>query len=273
LARGRHEVQLDLRPISSLKPHEETIESSTREMVAHLQKDGVQKDPIIVDAATGVILDGMHRLEAFRNLRVGFAVCNLVDYGAASIRLGRWLRFYRPAAEGQANALLSELGMRRKSSASDALNKLEKKKAYAAVFIGTAAFTTSGDGDSQESFELVRKADAFAQSRGWTRTFEREEELGRVARESSGVALLVARFEKTDVTNAGMTGHLLPCKTSMHFVDPRPVAINTPIDDLRKGSRESLDRILDQERFEMLPPDSVYEGRRYKERLLLLSRR
>ena len=55
---------MDLRPVPKLRPHEETIESNTREMVAQLKRDGAQKDPIIVDGATGVVLDGMHRLAA-----------------------------------------------------------------------------------------------------------------------------------------------------------------------------------------------------------------
>jgi hypothetical protein len=56
----------------------------------------------------------------------------------------------------------------------------------------------------------------------------------------------------------------------MHFVDPRPMALDFPIAELNGATPKSLSETLKGKSPIMLPPDSTYEGRRYKERLLLL---
>jgi hypothetical protein len=127
--------------------------------------------------------------------------------------------------------------------------------------------------DADAGFATLRSADAFAKSHNWPRTFAGEEELENHAQKPLEVVLLVRRFDKEEVVKAGVTGHLLPCKTSMHTIDPRPVAVDIPLDDLEAGSRKTLAKRLDEKRFELLPPGSVYEGRRYRERILLLSAR
>lgn len=273
MARGGYGVRLDLRPVSALKPHEETIESNTRDMVSQLQSDGVQKDPIIVDGSTGVVLDGMHRLSAFRRLGIAFAACSPVDYGAANISLGRWLRVYRCSGNDGPTDMIEGLGLTQKSAVAEALGLLDRRETHAAAFAGGSAFLPRESADIEAGFTILRSADAFALSRKWERSFVGEEELSGHSHAPSEVVLAMGRLDKGDVVNAGISGRLFPCKTSMHFVDPRPVAVNISVEDLKIGSTRTLDRLLGERRFEELPPNSVYEGRRYKERLLLLSRR
>jgi hypothetical protein len=57
----------------------------------------------------------------------------------------------------------------------------------------------------------------------------------------------------------------------MHLIDPRPVAVNFPVEDLNDATSASLRKLLEGRREYLLPSDSLYEGRRYKERLLLLN--
>jgi hypothetical protein len=271
LANGGDWVQLDLRPVRELRPHEETIESNTREMVAQLKKDGVQKDPIIVDGSSGVVLDGMHRLSAFKELGIGYAACSPVDYGSENISLGRWLRIYKSSGDNLLRDLANGVGLTLGCTVSEALRRLDEGEAQVAALGAGNAFLPPKPGKIDDGFALLRKADDFAQSRRWERTFAGEEELESHARKPSEVVLLVRRFEKTEVLKAGMAGRLLPCKTSKHIVDPRPVAVNVPLDELKIGSKKTLTKRLEGRPFKMLPPDSLYEGRKYKERLLLLS--
>lgn len=271
MASGRYEVRLDLRPVLTLRPHEETIESNTRQMVEQLLKDGVQKDPVIVDGASGVVLDGMHRLAAFRELGIGFAACSPVEYAGESVSLGRWLRIYRLPNSGEAEGMAEGLGLTRELDVKKALSLLDRSEVQAGAFIGGVSHLPPEPGDTRGGFAILRSADAFARSHGWARTFAGEEEVGSRARSRSEVVLLIRRFEKAEVLDAGITGRLLPCKTSMHLVQPRPVAVNVPLDELRDGSQETLTRRVREDKFKELPPNSVYEGRRYKERLLLLS--
>jgi len=57
----------------------------------------------------------------------------------------------------------------------------------------------------------------------------------------------------------------------MHVIDPRPVAVNFPMAELSGATSASLRKRLEGIREQLLPPGSTYEGRRYKERLLLLN--
>ena len=271
MASGGYWVQLDVRPVRNLRPHEETIESSTREMVALLTKDGIQKDPIIIDGTTGVVLDGMHRLSAFGELGLEYAVCCPVDYQSPSISVGRWLRVYKCSGKERPRDLAEDVGLTRSSGVSEALGLLDRKEVSAAVLAGGKAYFPPQQEGSVDGFKILKAADAAAQSRKWERTFAGEEELENHTGNPSEAVLLVRRFGKDEVLSAGIKGRLFPCKTSMHTVDPRPVAVNVPLAELKSGAKETVTKRMFDRHFEMLPADSVYEGRKYKERLLVLS--
>lgn len=264
-------VSVDLRHVSSLLPHEDVIESRTQEMVSQLRKDGVQKDPLIIDRDSGTVLDGMHRLSAFRRLGIEYAVCCLVDYSSRDISVGRWARVYRAASGADASRAIEELGFVRRSSVAEALEKLDKREASVGAFVGRECFLPAGRGGIDEGFGLVRRSDKLAEVRGWKRSFVAEDEVDVPLNSGESIVVLVSRLSKEDVLTAARTRRLFPCKTSMHVVDPRPVAVSVPLDELEEGSRRSLESRLGPAPFRVLPPNSTYEGRRYKERLLILS--
>jgi ParB-like chromosome segregation protein Spo0J len=78
---------LAVKPVSTLRPHEEVIPSHVEGLAAEMKRDGVQKDPIIVDGDTMTVLDGMHRLAAFVSLGVENAVCCSVDYSSPAVKI------------------------------------------------------------------------------------------------------------------------------------------------------------------------------------------
>ena len=85
------------------------------------------------------------------------------------------------------------------------------------------------------------------------------------------VVVLLRKIWKDDVVEAARSGRLFPCKTSMHRIDPRPVAVNFPLAELDGATSTSLRQALAGKEEQVLPPGSIYEGRRYKERLVLLN--
>jgi hypothetical protein len=271
LANDGGRVRLELRSVSALLPHEETIDSLTREMVARLRKDGIQKDPIIVDGATGVVLDGMHRLSAFLELGISQVACSPVEYASPDISVGRWLRIYRPLTDNKPEEIMEEVGLTGRCTKWEALAHLERREAPVAAFCSGDGFLPPTRGNAEEGFAVMRRADRFAQAHSWERSFVEEGELEGHLEEGREIVILAGRFDKGDVLKAGLARHPFPCKTSMHVIDPRPVAVNVPLTELESGSRDTLDKRLSKSHFEMLPSNSVYEGRRYKERLLVLS--
>lgn len=263
-------ARLDLRPVSSLLPHEETIPAQLTKLASQIKVDGVQKDPLIVDRESGAVLDGMHRLGAFVKLGLENVVCCLVDYSSSGIELSRWARVYAADRKSLASQAISGLGFTEKVPLARAFELLESRATPLALMGSGGSFIQAGRMDIEKGFGVVRRLDGLAATLGWHRSFVREDEVDIALQDSENMVLLVQRLNKQDVLTAARTGRLFPCKTSMHTIDPRPVGLNFPIASLDHASSRQLAEFLSKRPQKILPPGSVYEGRRYKERLLLL---
>jgi hypothetical protein len=264
-------LELVVKELETLKPHEETIPANVQLMARSLREDGIQKDPIIVDGRTGTVLDGMHRLAAFSSLGFDRAVCCSLDYQSEKVTVGRWARVYVARGREQQRKVFAGEGFTVSMAQKDALAALERKEVGVAVVLGTEALVRRGS-SLTDAFETVERIDRVSSDEGWKRSFVREEEIEEQASKGDRAVVLVQRLLKQDVIDAARSGRLFPCKTSMHTIDPRPVAINYPVADLtEKGGREETRDRLGGRKARLLPAGSVYEGRRYKERLLLLN--
>ncbi|MBN2518183.1 MAG: ParB N-terminal domain-containing protein [Candidatus Altiarchaeota archaeon] len=80
-------MRLELINISDLKPHERFTEGRLRAVMGDLTRPGVLWYPILVDDKDLIILDGHHRVEAFK--RMGFTKIRalLVDYSDPKIEV------------------------------------------------------------------------------------------------------------------------------------------------------------------------------------------
>jgi len=236
-----------------------------------MKRDGVQKDPIIVDTDTLTVLDGMHRLAAFDSLGIENAVCCSVDYSSRGVTLGRWARVYNIGGGDTLPGLLEDSGLTRRVTLTEAFGALEGRDIGLGLLTSEAAYLPQGDFDLAGAMDMMKEFDRLAESRGWERKFVPEDDVDVPLQSSRSIVLLVRKLRKDDVVNAARSGKLFPCKTSMHVIDPRPVAVNFPISDLNAATSATLRKRLEDRHELLLPSGSTYEGRRYKERLLLLS--
>ena len=266
-------IRVDIRPVSSLLPHEDTIPEHLNKMVAQINRDGVQKDPLIVDRESGAVLDGMHRLNAFVKLGLENIVCCLVDYSSPEIELRRWARVYKVPHKSLVSQALGGLGIGRTTTFSEAFDSLDARKCGLAALGLEGCYVPEGPIDLGRAFRMVRALDELGRTLGWQRSFATEDEVDVSLQDGNNLVILVQRLTKQDVLTAARTGTLFPCKTSMHTIDPRPVALGFPIGELNSATRRSLSEFMEKRPSKTLPPNSVYEGRRYKERLLLLNPR
>ena len=260
---------MDLRPVASLLPHEETIPEQLDKIVGQIRRDGVQKDPVIVDRDTGTVLDGMHRLAAFGKLNLENVVCCLVDYSSPGIELRRWARVYKTTKRDLFDQALEELGVTKSVSLSEAFDSLDSRKAGLAVLSRAGCRVSDREFGLDTAFRAVKSLDEVGRNLGWQRSFVREDEVD-FALEDRGNVLLVQRLTKQDVLNAARTRSLFPCKTSMHTIDPRPVALDFPIKNINAATPKTIADLLRKRSPRLWPAGSEYEGRRYKERLLVL---
>ena len=262
---------LGVKPVSALRPHEETIPSHVQGIAAEMKRDGIQKDPIIVDKESLTVLDGMHRLAAFNVLGVENAVCCSVDYASPAVKLGRWARVYTLPRGYSQREILDLSGLTRRSTFAQAFDALEGRDAGLALLTADSAYLSEGSIELGRAMQIMLDFDRLAESNGWKREFVSEDDVDVPLQSDRSVVLLIRKLRKDDVVNSARMGQLFPCKTSMHLIDPRPVAINFPMADLDGATSASLRKRLEGRHELLLPSGSLYEGRRYKERLLLLN--
>ncbi|OGF55654.1 MAG: hypothetical protein A2Z21_01485 [Candidatus Fraserbacteria bacterium RBG_16_55_9] len=73
--------------VGELRPHEATEEELLQKLVTELKRGLVIQEPIVIDQATRVILDGHHRHAAYKILGLEYVSCLLVDYRSTHIRV------------------------------------------------------------------------------------------------------------------------------------------------------------------------------------------
>ena len=262
---------LSVKPVSTLRPHEEVIPSHVRGLATEMSREGIQKDPIIVDRESLTVLDGMHRLAAFGSLGVENAVCCSVEYSSRSVALRRWARVYRLPRGEPVSIALERAGLGRRTSIAQAFDELEGLGTGLALLTSDAAYLPEGKMDLPVAMGAIAALDRLADDRGWERRFAPEDDIDVPLQADRNIVVLMRKLRKDDVVQAARTGRLMPCKTSMHLIDPRPVAVNFPLAELNGATSASLKARLEGKKEVLLPVNSLYEGRRYKERLLLLS--
>jgi len=85
ISSGELDIYVSLIPADSLIPHETTMVNRLSRLIREIHEDGVLRIPILVDAKTGTVLDGHHRLEALRRLGARLVPAALVDYDSPDV--------------------------------------------------------------------------------------------------------------------------------------------------------------------------------------------
>tara|TARA_B100001540_G_C15692318_1_gene589842 strand:+ start:431 stop:856 length:426 start_codon:yes stop_codon:yes gene_type:complete len=82
---------IELLPVESLRPHEAVIEGLLEQKIIKITSNDFFHKPIIVDSKSRVILDGHHKWNAARELKLDLVPVYLVDYlNDDSISVGLW---------------------------------------------------------------------------------------------------------------------------------------------------------------------------------------
>ena len=73
-------VRVQLIPVEVLKPHEQVIQKKVTQLERMTMRWNAYTKPLLVDGATGTILDGHHRFEIAKRLGLQCLPCVVVDY-------------------------------------------------------------------------------------------------------------------------------------------------------------------------------------------------
>lgn len=270
---GSRLVEVDLRPIGSVLPHEETITDLSSRLSDQIRADGFQRDPIIVDRENHVVLDGMHRLRALKELGARHILCHLVDYSSPEIRLERWARSLKGVKRESLAEILKDSRIDRRVSLKEAIELVDGRSTPVAVLTSGSCFVASSSFRSlAETFELVRRLDEASRAMGLREDFIEEEIIETAIPNPGSVVILTPRVEKKEVIEAAKGGRLFPHKSTMHVIGIRAVGVNYPLSELQEEepSQEVRASKLEGAKGSILDPPVTYFGRRYWEKLLVV---
>ncbi|TLX96539.1 MAG: DUF1015 family protein [Thaumarchaeota archaeon] len=270
---GSQLVEVDLRPIGSVLPHEETITDLSSRLSDRIRADGFQRDPIIVDRENHVVLDGMHRLRALKDLGARHILCHLVDYSSPEIRLERWARLLKGAKRESLVEILKSSRIDRRVSLKEAIELVDGRSTPVSVLTSGSCFVASSRFRSLAvSFELVRRLDEASRAMGLKQDFIEEELVETAIPNPGNVVILAPRVKKNEVIEAAKSGKLFPHKSTMHVIGLRTVGVNYPLSELQEEepSHELRASKLEAARGSILDPPVTYFGRRYWEKLLVV---
>lgn len=266
-------VELNILPLTQIFPHEKTNPILLEEVLKDLKETGCQKDPILVDSNSGVVLDGMHRREALRILGAKFATCALFDYGNSEIKLHRWLRCIENANAKILDAVKNLFELQ-ETTPDAAIKKLESSASdFAVVYRHKGYFDRKRLGISA-TYEKMGRFDEFSKTQGISMKFIRDSDL-RDCLDGNSMVLLPKELRKNDVLAIAKSGKVLPYKSTRHVVPLRPLGLPYPIKPLREDDFQTnlglLTQIVAKCSPRLVGTGSTYNNRVFEESIVLFS--
>lgn len=257
---------------SKLFLHEETIPEQLEKLKSSLKESRILQAPIIVDRNSMVVLDGMHRVTALREIGCKLIMVCLVDYLDSRITLGRWCRtISKPFNYKIANEIFSEhsLGI----APAYGINPMHSPDAFLAFGSGSYKID-GGERDIVSLFRELYSLEIQLQSKGYQIGHKNEDDAVRFLALGDVSALLCPPLvTKQQVVEIAASNRVFSPKSTRHKLPARPVGISIPISMLSDVKltpvevNRKLALMLANKSVRKLPPDSSYFGRKYDETL------
>ncbi|MEE8571536.1 MAG: ParB N-terminal domain-containing protein [Candidatus Bathyarchaeia archaeon] len=268
----RNGLTLDIALVESdkLLLHEEIIPDSLAELKNRIINDKVLRAPIIADKDTLVILDGMHRVTALRDLGCRFICVCLIDYMNPEIKLDRWCRAIdRATTFTDVSDILAEKGI--------TLERAPQGQSLDEIILhlpeGKYAVSTSKK-NIKNMLNTVVTIELFLESKGYTVTHEIEEDAKQMMKRGAvGAFFCPPLLEKRQVIEVATRGEVFAFKSTRHVIPARPVGVNVPLKFLKNDKLDVfeanciLSESLEGKRLRRIQPGGYYGTRRYEEEL------
>ncbi|MEM0000333.1 MAG: ParB N-terminal domain-containing protein [Desulfurococcaceae archaeon] len=278
-------LKITVKEVDRLHIHEEIIPGILYWLVEKIKQDNAFKDPIIVDEKTLVVLDGMHRVAAVKELGFKYIPVCLVDYDNPSIGLYSWSRIikirskeaYKDLGEARRVVLdvLSKLGHRLVSVPGlDAGSEmLAKRELVGLLVLGKSLMgVKSGTRSIKLIYDSIKRIEEALTHRGFEIGYYTEKDsLGLVEKGEAAATLIPPTITKSEVRAVALRGEVFIHKATRHVIPARPLGINIPLDWLTGSySLSEVEKMLvehlSRRRIKKLPPGTILD-RRYEEEL------
>jgi hypothetical protein len=273
-------MEIKFLSVDSLFTHEETIPTALELLKCDLLKEQVLKHPIIVDAETHVVLDGMHRVAALKSLDYNIVPVCLVDYQNPAIELYAWYREFN--GQIPIKSLLDKITSTIKYeqvqiSPIRAQELVNQRSAISALVNRKSVFLLASYSSLtiKEVYDKVAAIETIAKELGYNLTYSTEDDALQNLQSEKQLILIVPSLKKKEVIENALKKILFAQKTTRHVVPARPLFTNVPLSwlkttDIREANQQ-LNAHLNSKQIIKKDPGSIIDGRRYEERAYLFS--
>jgi hypothetical protein len=270
-------LEIALEELGRLHIHEEIIPVKMRELVDKMPGDGVFIHPIIVDSGSLVVLDGMHRVAAAKDIGFRYIPVCLVDYGNPHIHIGCWYRMFKDlSGASEAKEALREAGLSPVEKTYDQAHEMvESREAVTALFSRSWSFAALGTAeDIKGRYAAIKRVENLLQARGHNMGYSTDRDApARIASGEYSTELMTPTVTKREVVETALAGKVFSQKTTRHIIPARPMNVNVPIawlcgDMSLEEMNTRLRDHLASRRIDKLPPGQILD-RRYDEELYI----
>lgn len=268
-------LEIKLEKVENLNIHEEVIPDILHKLTEDIRADDLFKHPVIVDSKTLVVLDGMHRVAATKNLGCRFIPVCLVEYENPHIKVGCWCRVINHSSNLKKLVRSTrDTGFVVEECQREKARKLvNERKAIAAIMASSKCFAVYGPQKNIiEIYEAIKQIELKLGSQGYSIGYDTESDAQKKVSSGETLSMLMApSVSKKDVVEVALRGEVFAHKTTRHVIPVRPLFVNVPLEWLKgtltlKKANEILVEHLTKKQITRLPPGQIID-RRYEEEL------
>lgn len=270
-------MKIMVEEVDKLHIHEEIIPGILNWLVEKIRRDNFFKDPVIVDEKTLVVLDGMHRMAAAREIALKYIPVCLVDYDNNSIELHAWGRVIESGELKNVLEAFNRGGFKLSPiEGFDAGSRLlnARKALGLLVTLRGLYVIEEGGGDIKRIYDHIKEIEMRLQEKGFKISYMTEQDSIQAVRSGKAVASLIPPvITKREVREVALRGEVFTHKATRHVIPARPLNVNIPLDWLKGGmTKEEVNSrvkwLLATRSVRKLPPGTVLD-RRYDEELFV----
>jgi len=253
---------MQLVPIASLSGYERPNENRVAQIFKSLEQTKILINPVIVDANLNLLIDGHHRIEAFKWVGLKQIPAFNVSYLSNDVRVESWARVTRAPVDkivSLFDALVVDVTRGRWSVVATSGGFIIRRRFFDEVMDAA---------NYLERFKLCLSAYEYA--------VEIEPEPMPLAGNWSGKVHIYTDpvVGKDEVLGAVRANKRFPYQVNRHLINNRPIGMRFPLDVL--GSVERFEKFVDKVFARGLPSlitgGTVLDGRSYAENVITFSK-
>jgi hypothetical protein len=280
-------LTLEIVPVSTLLSHEEVLPHSAKKLILEFKNLASLQNPIIVDE-NHIVLDGNHRVHAFRTLQFKFIPVCKIDYFNRRTQLRYWFRLLGNLKrfdlvwgiiESLGGALHSQPDLL-------TLRKALEEKCLACGFqykneCVLVDFPEAEVCDAADAYDIIQKIQDELTAQGVTLDYipcnaVQEDTFLCELKPDQGV-LWTPQITKQMVVDSAKNKKVFAPKTTRHVIPVRPLNVNVPGQWFRENlTLEEINckfsAFLKEKRMKRFSPGMVLDGRYYEEELIVFYR-